>query len=136
MKNIFRLAAATTLMSCVLVSTPARADRGWGWGWGMMGLATGAMVGAELASPYYPRYYYPYAPPVVYAAPPVVVAQQAPAVYSPQGTARVSPEAPPAQAAPNNSWFYCGSSKKYYPYVRTCAQPWQAVPATPPGGPN
>lgn len=119
------------------LSTPASAwERGWGWGGA--GFIAGAMVGAQLASPY--RYYgygYPYyAAPVVYNAAPVVVQAPQPA-YVPQ-----SP--PPRQAAPmmqasdNNSWYYCSSAKGYYPYVKQCPEPWQRVPASPapPADPN
>ncbi len=30
-------------------------------------------------------------------------------------------------------WYYCEDPAGYYPYVRSCNGPWQAVPATPPG---
>jgi hypothetical protein len=48
-----------------------------------------------------------------------------------------APEAPPAQtSAPQPSasatWYYCESSKTYYPYVSQCPEGWRAVPATPP----
>jgi hypothetical protein len=41
---------------------------------------------------------------------------------------------PGAQAAPGadqSYWYYCGASKSYYPYVKTCAQQWQPVPPAP-----
>lgn len=129
-----------------LVAVPAQADRGWGWGWGMMGLATGALVGAELANPYrvYPYPYYP--APVVYAAPPVVVQQQ-PMVYSSPPQAQPPRQQPSQSMAPPppgqsqqhtaaNSWFYCASAKGYYPYVQNCPEPWRTVPAAPPGAPH
>jgi hypothetical protein len=48
-----------------------------------------------------------------------------------------APAAPPAQAsAPqppaSATWYYCESSKTYYPYVSQCPEGWRAVPATPP----
>ena len=50
---------------------------------------------------------------------------------------------PPAQAeAPGSgpqpasgaTWYYCESSKAYYPYVPECKEGWRAVPAVPPHG--
>jgi hypothetical protein len=34
---------------------------------------------------------------------------------------------PPTQSF----WYFCPSSNAYYPYVKTCADHWEAVPATP-----
>jgi hypothetical protein len=61
----------------------------------------------------YPVYPYPdpYVPPVVSAAPP---------------PAEVLPP-PPTPSA----WYFCPSSKGYYPYVPSCPEGWKAVPATP-----
>lgn len=34
----------------------------------------------------------------------------------------------PVQVAPESgSWYYCGSSGQYYPYVRYCPEGWQQV---------
>ncbi len=30
-----------------------------------------------------------------------------------------------------NTWYYCREAQMYYPYVSSCASPWQEVPATP-----
>jgi len=65
----------------------------------------------------YPGYYYPYAPPTVVVAP------------TTQPEATEAPQNPPPVA----NWYYCASTKTYYPYVRQCAEAWQVVPATPPG---
>jgi hypothetical protein len=56
-----------------------------------------------------------------------------------------APEAPPvapapatAQAQPTQAggvWYYCDSSKTYYPYVQQCAEGWKTVPASPPPAP-
>ena len=68
---------------------------------------------------WYPEPVYPYPSyvgPAVFAAeppPPPVVVQAPPA---------------PGQPAPQ-FWYYCGESKTYYPYVSSCAGPWQQVPA-------
>ncbi|HJY75391.1 MAG TPA: DUF6515 family protein [Burkholderiales bacterium] len=39
------------------------------------------------------------------------------------------PQAAAPQAA---NWYYCESSKNYYPYVTECKEGWRQVPATPP----
>ena len=58
-----------------------------------------------------------------------------PAGYVEQG------DVPPAQAAVpavpqagSAMWYYCESSKTYYPYVSECKEGWKEVPATPPHG--
>lgn len=39
------------------------------------------------------------------------------------------------QAAPGPYWYYCSNPPGYYPYVQSCATPWQPVPPTPPAPP-
>jgi hypothetical protein len=39
----------------------------------------------------------------------------------------------PAGPAPQANWYYCDGAKAYYPYVRSCASGWRAVPANPQG---
>jgi hypothetical protein len=41
----------------------------------------------------------------------------------------VAPPPPrPVQVVPDNgSWYYCGSSGQYYPYVRYCPEGWQQI---------
>ncbi|HET7765229.1 MAG TPA: DUF6515 family protein [Burkholderiales bacterium] len=53
----------------------------------------------------------------------------------------VEQDAPPPQAvapaapqAGSGTWYYCESSKTYYPYVSECKEGWKEVPATPPHG--
>jgi hypothetical protein len=60
---------------------------------------------------YDPYYAYPY---YAYAPPPVIV--QAPPVY-------IEPPAPP-----QSYWYYCPSTRAYYPSVPTCAEAWIKVP--------
>jgi hypothetical protein len=68
---------------------------------------------------YPPPYYYPpYYPPAVVVAPPA-----APPVY-------VERNDQPAQA--QGYWYYCESSRGYYPYVKECPGGWKAVPPAPP----
>jgi hypothetical protein len=76
----------------------------------------GIGVPLAVAPPWYyppPAFYVP--PPVAYVAPPVVYQQQ------------------PIYAAPQEQvWYYCNNPKGYYPYVGSCQEGWQTVPATPP----
>jgi hypothetical protein len=39
------------------------------------------------------------------------------------------------QATPGSDYYYCDSSKNYYPYVLECKEGWRTVPATPPQNP-
>jgi hypothetical protein len=50
-----------------------------------------------------------------------------PPTYPPYAYSPVPAVAPPS----NNTWYYCPTSKQYYPYVRNCDVQWEAVPATP-----
>ena len=63
----------------------------------------------------YPAPIYPYPDPYT---PPSVVAQ-APATQA------------PAAQGPAGVWYYCASQHEYYPYVTSCPEAWQPVPATP-----
>ncbi|NDU86125.1 MAG: hypothetical protein G3H99_05880, partial [Ferrovum sp.] len=73
----------------------------------------------------YPWGYAAYAPPTVVVSQPV----------SPQQTDYVGPADQGGAEAPAGpqSWFYCESAKGYYPYVKSCSEPWHEVPSTPPG---
>jgi hypothetical protein len=77
----------------------------WGWWW---------VVGPTWY--FYPEPVYPYPNPY---EPPVAVIVQPPAPR---------PAAPPP---PPQNWYYCESSRGYYPYVPTCPSGWRAVTATP-----
>jgi len=61
---------------------------------------------------FYPAPIYPYPNPYV---PPAVVVEPEPA------------PAPPREAV----WYYCKSSRNYYPYVSVCPEGWRTVPAEP-----
>jgi TPR repeat protein len=39
-----------------------------------------------------------------------------------------------ARAAQASDWYYCDNPPGYYPYVRTCNDPWRPVPAQPGSG--
>jgi len=107
-----------------------RGGGGWqrgGSGWWGVGLG----LGLGWSAPYYdspygwgPGYYAPYDPQVVVVQAPQY--QEQPAVPA-QGSV-----APPS-AQNSASWYYCGSSQSYYPYVNQCAEGWRTVPAAPPG---
>lgn len=134
-----------TLVSALAVSVaalPAQADRGGDWhggrgdyrggeryehhehhgggrdnawaGLAVFGALAGLAIMADNSRPVYaePQYVQP-----VYPTEPVYV-QPAP-VY-----------APPAPAS-SGTWYYCESSRMYYPYTRACPEGWMAVPARP-----
>jgi len=77
--------------------------------------------GAVFAPFFYPYPYYDY-PPAYY--PPAYYPQP----YYPPATGYVEPQPAPAAA----SWYYCPSSRAYYPYVRECPEGWQRVSPQPP----
>ena len=64
------------------------------------------------------------------------------AVAQPPADAQIAQTPPPpaapapsptAAAAPASTvWYYCDSSKSFYPYVSQCVEGWKQVPATPP----
>ena len=62
-------------------------------------------------------YYYAYPPPVYVEPPPAVI---------------MVPQQAQPQVQQPPTWYYCAEAKAYYPYVQSCPNGWQAVPATPP----
>ncbi len=129
-------AAAAVLLA--LVSLPAQAGGGHGHSHARVGVYIGApvVVGGWWGWPYYarPAYYYPYPPA------PVVVREvvREPLVFYDERGNPVPPAQPqarapaPPSATPAPTWFYCADSQSYYPYVETCASPWQRVVPHPP----
>ncbi len=83
-----------------------------------------------------PGYYYPppyYYPPSVYYPQTPLIIQQQPPVYIEKN--------PPSQAEVNatqtsSDWYYCASSKMYYPYTTACPEAWQRVSPVPPPNPR
>ena len=75
---------------------------------------------------YGPYYGYPY---YSYYAPRTVIVRE-PAV--PPADYLIPPDVPPPQA----NWYRCSDPEGYYPYVRECNGPWEAVPAAPPNPPR
>lgn len=88
--------------------------------------------------PYYPApsYYAPayYPPPAVtYAPPPAAAPEAAPGaprpLAPPPATHSAAGYAPPLD---RNAYYFCPTSKAYYPYVAKCRVAWRSVPITPP----
>lgn len=82
--------------------------------------SVGVYVGPYWGPGFYPPpYYYPPQVIVVPAAPPPVYIEQREA---------------PTEVAPATQqyWYYCGSSRGYYPYVKECPEGWQKVLPQPP----
>jgi hypothetical protein len=112
-----------------------RAGWGWGWGWGGWGWGVG----------WYPGWYGGWYSPGYWGwsvGAPVVIAPSTGAWVLPPSASTVYIErdvetttAPPApQSQPQQWWYWCASSRAYYPYVESCAEAWQRVePRTPPG---
>jgi hypothetical protein len=63
----------------------------------------------------YPAPIYPYPNPYI---PPAVVVER-----EPEPVAAILP--------PETVWYYCKSSRNYYPYVSVCPEGWRLVPAQP-----
>ena len=74
--------------------------------------------------------YYTQAPDGYAVAQPPADAQIAQAPPPAAGPAPAPASTPQAPAA--STWYYCQSSKSFYPYVSQCAEGWKQVPATPP----
>jgi len=97
----------------------AWADRGRGHAHHSRGHFS-VMIGANMGHWFHPplHYYPPYYPPVVFerVSPPVYIEQQS-----------------TTPASQTNYWYYCNSSRAYYPYVKECPGGWQKVLPQPPG---
>ena len=107
---------------------------------GNRGFGGGVVVGVPafipgpdlLGLPYYDGFEYPYAYPgagVPYNSPeyyPPAPDAVPDGVYPPPALVPQSTDQQPAQPV----WYYCQDPMGYYPYVRDCNSPWQAVPAS------
>ncbi len=133
------LAAFATRLTLFATSTPAEAHGR---------IRGGVFLNFGVPWPGYwaPRYYYP--PPSYYYyddyyVPPsrVIVERRAQPEYIEksdiEGTAASAADpatsaAPaPSQVKPTNWWYWCESSKKYYPYVKECTGGFERVPPQP-----
>lgn len=92
------------------------ADSGWAHG---NARHRHSRVGVYIGGPIYP-WHSPFRPPYYYY-PPVIAVPTSP----PPLTAYIeqASEAPPAESY----WYYCNSSRAYYPYVQQCPEAWQKV---------
>jgi hypothetical protein len=109
-----------------------RGERGRFGGGAVFGVPAFVPAPDLLGLPYYDGFEYPYfypgsaAPyitPDIYNLPPDYVPPAggyAPPDYAP----------PPNQPVNQQIWYYCQDPMGYYPYVRDCNGPWQAVPAS------
>jgi len=121
------LAITAVTMATVLLVAEAAYAHGGGRHYHRPGPRVGVFIGAPIAAygwygprPWYPPAYY-YGPPAYVVPAPVVVAPPAPPVYV---------ERAPASAAAD-AWYYCPDTRAYYPYVSTCASPWERVAPQP-----
>lgn len=55
-----------------------------------------------------------------------------PVPAAPQPQAQAQAPAQPQAGAPAPTWFFCQDTQTYYPYVQSCASPWQRVVPQPP----
>jgi len=90
-------------------------------------LAAGSLVLA--ASPSYAWWHRGWwVPPFWVVPPPVVVAPApAPVVVAPAPVIESAPVYAEHEP-PQGYWYYCASSRAYYPSVETCAEAWVKVP--------
>jgi hypothetical protein len=91
-----------------------------GWYWGGPRFYGGVVIGPGWWGWPYPYWYY--SPNYVYATPPAVV--QGPSVY-------IQQEGGTSTEPSDSNWYYCPSSKAYYPNVQTCREAWVKVPPRP-----
>lgn len=97
----------------------------------------GAHFGLFIGTPIWGPTYYPYARSYGYYPPTrVIMMPAAPTVYVERIAPPVYVERDPYSALPgapsSDWWYYCGSSRSYYPYVRECREGWQRVAPLPP----
>jgi len=112
-----RSAFVLLLAACALVLAAGPSDAGGWHGRVFIGVGPGFWWG-----PAYPFYWYP----PVYYPPPPVVADEPPVFIQRQSAAPVPPPPPPS-----GDWYYCESSRAYYPNVQSCPEEWVKVPARP-----
>jgi hypothetical protein len=119
MKALIGLVVA--LSTAALLASPAHAGgRHHHHGHGAR-LSLGFHFGAPLYWHHpWPAYYY--APAPVYVTPSVVHMPQPPVYVERHETPTTDQQ---------GWWYYCGSAKGYYPYVKECPGGWQKVPPAP-----
>lgn len=115
---------SAVVLAAAAILTAGAVDQAEAHGRRHSGARVGVFIGAPLFAYGYGYYRpYPYYYPPAYVVPAPVVVQ--PPVYIER--------ADEAATAPAGSyWYYCPDTKAYYPYVGTCASPWQRVAPQPP----
>lgn len=90
---------------------------GWGWdgGWFLPALI-GSAIFLDIARSN-----------ITYVQPEPVYIQPEPVYAAPVNPPRVA-----AAPLPQQVWYFCPEANTYYPYVKSCANGWETVPATPP----
>jgi hypothetical protein len=71
-------------------------------------------------------------PPIAPSTPPQTPQTPQMPQMPPPPTAAPLPQTQQQAAPAPTSYYYCESSKAYYPYVPECREGWRQVPATPP----
>ena len=101
---------------------------------GFRGFGLGLGLGLALSVPFY-AYGSPYYGSPYYGSPYPYYSDYgyAPAYPAPQQYSQPAYQAPAPVQQATNSWYFCPSSKMYYPYVRECPGGWQQVAPQPPG---
>lgn len=126
-----KIVLVSLLATLGVAPTYAEAHGGDGW-WILPAMIGGALI-YDAAQPHYypPQTVYVqqpvYVPQPVYVQQPIYVQQP----YSQASGYEVQSTRPPA-AQPVPVWYYCESSKGYYPYVNACPEGWKMVPSVPP----
>lgn len=132
MKTSMAACTATALLMVFAATEAAHAHGGYRHHHHRAGPRVGVFIGAPLVAygwhsyrPWYPPAYYGapayYGPPAVVVPAPVVIAPPAPPVYVERGSAN----------AAGAYWYYCPDTRAYYPYVGSCASPWERVAPQP-----
>jgi hypothetical protein len=96
--------------------------------WALSGVPPYGYYGPPYAPAYYP---YP-APYVTYAPPAAMAPQAAPGAPTPLTPPGTHPPTSYARPPVQDVYYFCPTSKSYYPYVPRCAVAWRRVPTTPP----
>ena len=115
-----RKAALVSVLAVALLCVGTAPSQAWNDGWrggghGRVFIGVGPAFWWGRPYPYYWGYY----PPAYYPSPPVVVVQEPP-VY-------VTQPPPPPAPSPQAYWYYCASSRGYYPNVQSCPEAWIKV---------
>ncbi len=143
MSKHFRLWPLAVALFLAIAAVPAQAERGRGgerwagqhvekvrWRGGGHGHHRHHRHGGHFRSHLFiglgfPLFWPWYEPGYISPYPRTVVVPQAPPVYVERADGA-------GEAAGDFYWYYCTSSGVYYPYVKTCATPWQRVAPQPP----